>query len=462
MRLLLGACLLAVSCLGSVAAFITMRQVSAMMGAGSTINGPVIQANGGQPAANALGTPLPAAPQSTGAQAVVAPSLHPWDGASRVTVLLIGLDARDWETNQGAPRSDTMILLTLDPLNKTAGILSIPRDMWVPIPGFSHGKINTAYALGEANKLPGGGPALAIKTVETFLGVPVNYYAQIDFDAFVKFIDEIGGVKVDVPAKIKIDLLGDGANTIKYLQPGPQVLPGAWALAYARMRYTEDGDFDRARRQQQVILGIRDRMLKVNMLPTMIAKAPTLYQELASGIHTNLTLDQVIKLALLAKDVPQESIQSGVLGKDTVLFGESPDKLSILIPIPDKIHLVRDKIFAASSSLGPQAPGDAQAQMKAEGARLVVLNGSAQDGLSTRTAEYLRAQGANIAQVGNADQASGITYIVDYTGNPYMLKYLSELLKLPEGRILSRYDPNSSVDVELVLGNDWAAKNSLP
>ena len=74
-----------------------------------------------------------------------------------------------------------MILLTIDPLTKTAGMLSIPRDMWVNIPGFGYSRINTAYSLGEGSKLPGGGPELARKTVEQFIGVPIQYYAQIDF-----------------------------------------------------------------------------------------------------------------------------------------------------------------------------------------------------------------------------------------------------------------------------------------
>ena len=97
-----------------------------------------------------------------------------WDGGSRINVLFIGVDYRDWEAGTGAPRSDTMILFTLDPVSKTAGMLSIPRDMWVNIPGSGYGRINTAFSIGEGSKLPGGGPGLAMKTVEQFLGVPVH------------------------------------------------------------------------------------------------------------------------------------------------------------------------------------------------------------------------------------------------------------------------------------------------
>ncbi len=351
-----------------------------------------------------------------------------------------------------------MILLTLDPQTKTAGILSIPRDLWVAIPGFKHGKINTAYYLGDAYKMPGGGPALAVKTVESFLGVPINYYAQIDFGAFVRFIDEIGGVKINVPAEIKIDLLGTGSKTKKKLKPGVQILPGEWALAYARNRYTENGDFDRAQRQQQVIMAIRDRVLSLNMLPVLVQKGPTLYNELASGIRTNLTLDQLIKLALMAKDVQEGNIQRGIIDKSNVFFGNSPDGLSILIPIPDDIHNLRDQIFATSGSINPQVPGNPAEQMKAEAARIAVYNGSGDSSLGTRTADYLSKQGANIASVANADQAYASTTIIDHTGNPYALKYLVQLMGIANGKITITFDPNSQADIELYLGNDWASK----
>jgi polyisoprenyl-teichoic acid--peptidoglycan teichoic acid transferase len=123
------------------------------------------------------------------------PTPDPWDGVSRVNLLVMGLDFRDWEAGD-TPRTDTMIVLTIDPLNNTAGMISIPRDLWVSIPGFENAKINTAYYLGEVYNLPGGGPGLAARTVEELLGVPIHYYAQIDFQAFVDFIDHIDGVKV--------------------------------------------------------------------------------------------------------------------------------------------------------------------------------------------------------------------------------------------------------------------------
>jgi LCP family protein required for cell wall assembly len=353
-----------------------------------------------------------------------------------------------------------MILLTLDPLTLSAGILSVPRDLWVAIPGFKHGKINTAYYLGDAYSLPGGGPGLAVKTVEQFLGVPINYYAQIDFGAFVSFIDEIGGVKVDVPEAITIDLLGSGSATKKTLQPGIQVLPGEWALAYARARYTQGGDFDRARRQQQVILGIRDRILSADMLPTLISKAGVLYQQLAAGIHTNLSLDAATQLAVLASQIPEENIHQGVIDSSKVLFGESPDNLSILIPLIDKIHVLRDEIFSTSGALGPMAPGDAREKLIAEGARVSVQNGTTQPDLAQRSADYLRSQGVNVVEVSESAQGVSLTIVEDYAGKPHTLRYLVDLMGINPNGIRASEASESSADIVLTLGNDWLNKYS--
>ncbi len=181
---------------------------------------PIPGVENGTPAAN-LAAPL---------QPIGGPTPPPWDGANRVSLLVMGLDYRDWQAGEGPPRTDTMILLTVDPVNRTAGMLSIPRDLWVSIPGYDYGRINTAYQLGEAYKLPGGGPQLASETVEELLGIKIDYYAQVDFGAFARFIDEIGGVEVDVNEELKLDPLGDG-NT-KKLKPGHYNLPGNLALAY--------------------------------------------------------------------------------------------------------------------------------------------------------------------------------------------------------------------------------------
>jgi LCP family protein required for cell wall assembly len=401
------------------------------------------------------------ADEKTPLQPADGPEPEPWDGASRVSMLVMGLDYRDWEAGEGAPRTDTMILLTIDPLARTAGMISIPRDMWVNIPGFEYGRINTAYSLGEAYQLPGGGPGLAMDSVEELLGVPIDYYALIDFGTFIRFIDEIGGVKVDVPEKIKVDPLGD--NNMKTVRPGTQVLNGEIALAYARARKTEGGDFDRAQRQQQVIMGIRNQFMRADIVAKIFPNAPVLYQELSSGIRTNLTLEQAIQLGWLARQIPVEDIRQGVIGPpDQVNLFKSPEGDDVLKPITNKIRELRDEVLFGSERFSPAAANRNPIELiQAEAPRLSVLNGTATAGLAASTTEYLEAQGIDVNITGNAEQLYTNTTIFDYTGKIYTVRYLAELMNVSSNQFFSRYDPTSEVDVVVILGADWASNNPM-
>ena len=278
---------------------------------------------------------------------------EPWNGKSRVTILVLGLDYTDWRAGDTA-HSDTMILLSIDPITNEASMLSIPRDLWVNIPGFNYGRINEAYFNGDAYNLPGGGAELARQTVEQFIGVPVQYYAVIGFSAFIDFIDEIGGVIVTPDQYVKIEKFGGAQEEI--LEPGKMYsLDGALALAYARERHTEGGDVDRARRQQEVILSIKSRLVDDHNLPELIAKAPALYQDLSSGISTNLNLQEAIQLGLLALQLDTSKIKQGVINYEMAIPATSPNGEKILKPIPDKIRVLRDELFANSGSSAPIA-----------------------------------------------------------------------------------------------------------
>ena len=424
--------------------------------------------------------------QTPGATLVPSPTPKPnipksdlpaaWDGASRVNVLVLGLDTAvttDANGNiiptsadrTGPARSDTMIVLTMDPQTKTAGMISLPRDLWVNIPDFGYSRINTAYFDGAGAKLPGGGPALAMKTVEQVLGVPIKYYAQIDFWAFAKFIDDIGKIHVYVPQKIIVDPVGPGSDKWMFSKDW-HWMNGARALAYVRNRHTANGDTDRSQRQQDVILAIRDRVLSPDNLPLLVTGAPAVYKDLQAGIDTNLTFDEMFKLAMLAKDVPLANIKRGVIDKTMFTFGNTTldgQPADILKPIPDKIRELRDTIFTTGGAVSPLAKGaDALALAKQEGASVIVLNGSPTSGLALKTGDYLKSLGINVINNGNANQTA-VTRVIDHTGRPYMLKYLKELFGLnSSSQIISTYDPNAPADIEIIIGNDWALRNPMP
>ena len=386
--------------------------------------------------------------------------LPKWNGKTRITVLFLGLDYRDWEAGE-IPRSDTMMLVTLDPLAQTVGFLSIPRDMWVEIPGFGHAKINTAYFLGEANKLPGGGPGLAMETVEQFLGVPVDYYALVDFMTFVDLIDEIGGLDLYVRQEVTISRIGEN-DSQEVLREGVQWLDGMQVLGYARSRYTEGGDFDRAKRQQDVIMAIRDQVVTWNMLPELIAKAPAMYQEVNQGISTNLTLEDMLKLANLGIQIPTENFTQRVIGPDMVYNGTSPDGLSIMIPIPDDIRGLRDQVFTNAPISQTVVNSDLAVLRQAEGARIAIHNGTQDGTLASRTAEYFRSQGLNVVEETNAQNIYSASQITIYHGKPYTARYLTDLLGIPDSGVTFDFNPDNYADIVLILGNDWASSNPLP
>lgn len=386
------------------------------------------------------------------------PTPDPWDGISRVNLLLLGLDYRDWEAGE-IPRTDTMILLTFDPLSNTAGMLSIPRDLWVPIPGFEYNKINTAYYLGEAYNLPGGGAGLAMKTVEALLGVPIHYYAQIDFQAFVDFIDHIEGVRLTFDEPMVLDRRGRW-NTVT-IEPGTITLPGEYALAYVRARTGEGADFARAQRQQHFIMAVRDRILEFDMMPKLVANSPQIYNDISAGIHTNMTLNEVIKLGWSAIEIDRDDIKSLVISNEYTTMAVSEDGLDILRPMPDKIRLLRDEMFGIGDVLGPVAEGELSEIIAEEGARVSVRNGSSHAGLAAQTAAWLREQGFNIVEETNAEYTV-YSQIYVYNGTPYALKFLAETAGITSLNIYYYDDVDIGFDIVVVLGDDWANNNPMP
>ena len=383
-----------------------------------------------------------------------------WDGASRINILFIGLDARDVEVQDGPPRSDTMMLVTIDPLTKTAGMLSIPRDMWVNIPGFGYGRINMAYSNGEGAQLPGGGPGLAMKTVSNFIGVPVDYFLQVDFAVFTDIVGWLGCIEVNPTEDMILDPIGPGPDHVKLTTGGTRELCQGWkVLAYARNRHTSGGDFDRAKRQQEVVLALQKKIFDPEVFPSLIANAPQMYQELSYGIHTNMPFEDALKLAVLGKDISRDNIKTGVIDTTMVTFDNATlggQNASIMKPISDKIRVLRDEIFTTTGPLSPIAQGDVVALMRDELARVRVLDGTFTPGLDQRAGTYFQSQGLNVTEVGSAAEAYTQTMIVVYGSKLYTVKYLQSTYGITDNQIRFVSDPTSSVDVEIRLGSDIA------
>ena len=382
-----------------------------------------------------------------------------WNSSERVTVLVMGIDQRAGLELDTAYRTDTMMLVTLDPLGKRAGMLSIPRDLYVQIPGFAgRDRINTANFKGDAQKLPGGGPALAMETVTANLGIATDYYLRINFTAFEAFIDELGGIELDVPVALDDPTYPDccyGYDPF-YIAAGRQLLDGKTALKYARTRKTNGGDFDRATRQQQVLLAVRDKLFDLNFMPQLLLRAPALYSMLSGSLDTNLSLDQLVGLALLAQSIERKNIQSAVIDGEYILneFVTADGKQVVALD-EQAFRKLRTEMFYTPGP-EPSATLDVERQAAEEQASIEVLNGAAQAGIAQNTADYLLKNGFNVVSVGNADRYNyDTTIIYDYTGRYYTTRWLSEKFNLRPQSIVSLRDPNSNVDVRIVVGGDF-------
>lgn len=261
----------------------------------------------------------------------------------RLTVLVMGIDRRPGEPF--ISRTDTMMLLSVNPRTDSVSILSIPRDLYVVIPGRGRDRINTAFVYGAQGNNPAGGAALAIQTVEYNLGVSVDHYLMVDFNAFIRAVDAIGGITVDVPYEIYDPQYPDmnyGYETL-HIPAGEQYFDGALALKYARTRH-QDSDFYRARRQQQVLFAIRSRILSLGP-SELLKQGPYLFQQVEDGIRTDLSLEQIIQLANTVKDIPTEKINNAVLDTNYVVGYRTPGGASVLILVNEKAGPLIQELF---------------------------------------------------------------------------------------------------------------------
>lgn len=249
--------------------------------------------------------------------------------SDRITILVMGIDRRPGEPF--VSRTDTMMLLSLNPKTEQASILSIPRDLYAEIPGWGRDRINTAFVRGAAAGGPAGGADLAMKTVSLNLGVHVDHYLLIDFSAFVTGIDTLGGIDIYVPTTINdptFPNMNYGYDPL-YISAGDHVFDGVTALKYARTRH-QDNDFGRAERQQAVVLAVRDKVLSLGAEELLI-KMPLLYRQVEEGVRTDMSLSEMIALAAAGTRLSSENIKTDVIDYRYVISYTTPQGASVLV-----------------------------------------------------------------------------------------------------------------------------------
>ena len=356
-----------------------------------------------------------------------------WTGTDRLNVLLLGIDSRgDSSTTQN---TDTMIVLSLDPVNKTAAMLSIPRDVYIDRPGVLVDKINAAYAF--------GGPDLTRRVVEDLLGIRLNAYALVDFDAFTKIVDAVGGVVIDVRRPVRDESYPTPDYGVERLDitAGPQLMDGAAALRFARSRH-DTNDYGRAQRQQLVLSALRTRMNQGDFLRGL----PGLIDRVGSVVQTNFDPASIVPLAQFGSGIDGDAIRSEVLypcgGSYPHCELQSSGGDGGFYLIPDRAK-IRD--LAAALFYDPQ--------VKSEGASVEVRSAGARNGLAQSVADRLMERAFTVSTV--SDGATGRSAILVRNSSK---RYTANALALQLGGLPVDTLPageQSSADIVVRVGSDF-------
>jgi LCP family protein required for cell wall assembly len=371
------------------------------------------------------GTFVPAASVQSASQASA-------DGSRQyLHVVLLGSDKREDETTW---RTDTIIVVSVDLQRNVVRLLSIPRDLWVHIPGHGYDRINTADLWGELAS-PGGGAAIVKQTIEENLGIPIDYYVRADFAGFTKIVDAFGGVDVNVECS-----LYDGEYA--QLEPGVHHLDGEQALGFVRSRETTS-DFDRIRRQRKVLLAMWDKAKSMDIIP----RIPALWVAMSDTFQTDMPLSQVLSLAPLALQLNLNRIFSEAIGPFQVQNWVTEDGFQVLLPVPDAIEELLTSFYG---------PIDFDFLEKVSATQVEVLNGSLNTQSAKLAASALRWAGFQVKGTGFADrQDYAASQVLVYNADPKVAEFLVEELELLSDTLQYQPDLSSTVNIRVILGADY-------
>lgn len=374
----------------------------------------------------------------------------------RINILLLGIGG---EGHEGSNLTDTIILASIDPKNKRVGLLSIPRDLFVPIPGYGYRRINNAYAFAE-DSLKGSGGALSGAVIGDLLDLPVHYFVRVDFNGFKKLIDDLGGITIDVPRDFSDPLYptDDLKTQVVSFNAGPQLMDGERALQYVRSRHGTNGegsDFARSKRQQKLLLSIRDKILSKGVLgnPGKILRS---WQMLAEHVSTNLEPWEMIRLAVLIRDLKSERIirQSLLTVPDGPLVARLIDNAFVLLPESgtwDEIREIAKNIFTAPPEV-----------KKRKIPAVEIQNGTVIPGFAASVGELLRRSGFQVVKIGNSpvrDYEKTVIYEIKGADHKSALEELRSLLDANVAVTLPAFY-HGARGGELSLSGDAAARNN--
>ncbi len=357
-----------------------------------------------------------------------------------INILLLGSDS----TGTQIARTDVLMIVSIFPDVPSVSMISIPRDYYAWIPTWGLDKINTAYLRAKATAYPGGGPALIKATIEYNFGLPIHYYAMVNFDSYRTLVDAVGGVDIVVECPFHDtypDPESETGQTDIDFEPGVQHLNGKYALWYVRSRWNTS-DFDRHRRQQQVLRAILEQALNQNML-THVPDLWNVYQE---SVVTDMGLPELLYLAPVAMRLDMRDIKSRFIRPPLVSGATVPVRGSVQIPQYEALYT-----FIQEAAQPPVTSRAAQRAYRVE-----VWNGSGNSGWGDVAAYRLRLEGFEVPTVQPTDGVPHTT-ITDYTttskGSP--IARLMTLYRLKQSDVTAEPTEGSQVDFRVTLGWDY-------
>lgn len=319
----------------------------------------------------------------------------------RINFLLLGMGGAG---HDGAYLTDTMIIASVEPKEKKVAMVSIPRDLAVPLPDYGWRKINNINAFAEAKERGSGGGATA-DAVGKIFDIPIHYYIRADFDGFQKLIDKLGGVSVYVERgftdyQYPTD---DYKYQVLNFKEGWQVMDGDEALKFARSRHGTNGeasDFARSSRQQKILVALKEKIFSLGTLLNPL-KIQSVYQTMTESIDTNLELWEVVRLSHLAKDIDTTNIVHQVFSDDPggLLVAANVDGAYVLEPRAgnfSELQFLVKNIFNLNSQV--------VSEEKPKPTRVEIQNGTKKTGLAAKTSETLTNLGYEIVKIGNAQK----------------------------------------------------------
>jgi LCP family protein required for cell wall assembly len=384
-----------------------------------------------------------------------------WVPDNAINIMLLGSDRRP---NSTGWRTDVIIVVSINPDGPSAAMLSIPRDLYVWVPGWRMAKINTVDSRGETIGYAGGGPGLLKQTLLYNLGIPVHYYARVDFDGFKRIVDTLGGIELPVTCQMtdwrlkspELDLEVEENWELFTVDQRVHHMDGDLALWYSRSRL-RSSDFDRSRRQQQVLRAMMSKAMDVNIIPQI----PQLWTDFTDTVETDLGLGEILQLASIAPQLDFNKIKSRFLAGDAIVTWTVPESEAyVLLPQYDAIaEIVEDVFEPPALNRAFQDPPVVE-----------VWNGTLRPDLDLLAVDNLLWEGL-LPVLGTSDRHDYTRTQVIFYGQSFKGAdswSITKLFGVYESQMIHQPNPESPVDYRVILGYDsepcvhkvWGARSA--